>query len=152
MTLTTKHLPISRDEFLTPFDSLFDNVIEKAFPGFGEEFGVTFFGNHSYPKVNVIDRDECLEIEAEIPGLSKDDVSVDLEKDVLSISGGRQAQAENKSVRYLRKELKKSSFRRSFRLSGTFNTEDIKADFKDGILLISIPKVKPEKPEKIKIL
>tara|TARA_Y100000588_G_C14244632_1_gene920892 strand:- start:307 stop:765 length:459 start_codon:yes stop_codon:yes gene_type:complete len=152
MTLTTKHLPISRDEFLTPFDSLFDNVIEKAFPGFGEEFGVTFFGNHSYPKVNVIDRDERLEIEASIPGLSKDDVSVELEKEVLSISGGRQDQPEDKGARYIRKELKRSSFRRSFRLTGSFDTEGITADFKDGILLVSIPKSKPDKPEKIKIL
>ena len=49
MTQLIKQTPVfSREEFLTPFDSLFDNVIQKAFPTFGQEFGIEFFGNNSY--------------------------------------------------------------------------------------------------------
>jgi HSP20 family molecular chaperone IbpA len=70
----------NREEFLTPFDSLFDNIISKAYPTFSQEFGVEFFGNNSYPKVDVIDHEDKITIEAEIPGLGKEDVSVDLEE------------------------------------------------------------------------
>ena len=50
-----KHAPNLRDEFLTPFDSIFDKMVNQAFPNFGQEFGVNFFGNSSYPRVNVAD-------------------------------------------------------------------------------------------------
>ena len=100
--LSLKTVPVSREEFLTPFDSFFDNVIQKAFPEFGQEFGVQFFGNNSYPKVDVLDNPDCITIEAEIPGLSKDDVSVDLDGDVLSIIGNRQ-NVDTKDTKYIRK-------------------------------------------------
>lgn len=147
-----KIIPGSRNDFLTPFDSLFDEMVTKAFPSFSEEFGVNFFGSNSYPKVDVIDSSDSIEFEAEIPGLSKDEVSVDVEKGVLSISGQKRQSDENNSKTYIRKELKRSSFKRSFKLSESLNHEKIKAKFENGLLLISVPKKKPEKSKKIKIL
>jgi len=146
-----KNIPYSRDEFLTPFDALFDNIIDKALPSFSEEFGVSFFGNNSYPKVDVIDYDDKIEIEAEISGLSKDDVSVDLEENILSITGNRKKE-DNKEKKYIRKELKRSNFKRSFKLSKNFTLNKIKAEFNNGLLNIVIPKKDPDKPKKIKIL
>ena len=64
----SKHVPTLRDEFLIPFDSLFDKVVGQAFPNFGQEFGVNFFGNSSYPRVNVADHTKEIRIEAEIAG------------------------------------------------------------------------------------
>lgn len=150
--LNGKHLPAGRNDFLTPFDSMFDTIIGKAFPSFEKEFGVEFFGNNSYPKVDVIDNPKSIEFEAEIPGLSKDEVSVEVEKGVLSISGNKRQDKSNEGLNYIRKELKRSSFKRSFQLSNCLDSEKIKAKFENGLLLISIPKVKPEKPQKIKIL
>jgi len=153
MTQLVKQTPVfSREEFLTPFDSLFDNVIQKAFPTFGQEFGVEFFGNNSYPKVDVVDHSDKITIEAEIPGLSKDNVSVELEEDILSIVGNKQEKQQNPDVKYVRRELKRSSFKRSFKLNGSLDLKNIKADFNNGVLLISIPKKEPEKPKKVKIL
>lgn len=142
----------SREEFITPFDSLFDSLMGQTFPALSQEMGIQFFEKNSYPKVDVIDYDGELTIEAEIPGLTKEEVSVDLEKDVLTISGQKHSQDEDLKARYIRKELKRSSFKRSFKLGKTVDQKKIKADFKDGILKISIPKKEQEKPKRVKIL
>ena len=143
---------MSREEFVTPFDSLFDDIIQKALPSFSQEFGIGFFGNHSYPKVDVMDYPDKLQIEAEIPGLSKDEVSVDLEDNILSITGSKRESKNDSDVKYIRKELKRSSFKRSFELNRDFNLSKIKAQFSNGLLYVDIPKKDPDKPKKIKIL
>jgi HSP20 family protein len=150
--LGTSIVPFSRDEFITPFDALFDNVIQQAFPAFSQEVGIEFFEKNSYPKVDVIDYDDKITIEAEIPGLTQEEVGVDLEQDVLTISGVKQSHETDTSARYLRKELKRSSFKRSFKLGENIDSKKIKAEFKDGILEVCIPKKKPESPKKVKIL
>lgn len=153
MTQLTKNTPaFSREEFLTPFDSFFDNVIQKAFPTFSQELGVEFFGNNSYPKVDVVDHNDKITIEAEIPGLKKEEVSVDLEENVLTISGSKNNSEKDAGARYIRKELKRSSFKRSFKLGQNINHKKIKAHFENGILLISVPKVAQDEQKKVKIL
>ena len=150
-----KIVPNLRDEFLVPFDSLFDKVVNQAFPSFSQEFGVNFFGNSSYPRVNVADHKNEIVIEAEIAGLGKDDVSVEYEDQLLTISGDKKADFEDPDVKYVYKELKRSSFRRSFKLDdATLDIKKIVAKFDNGILLISIPKKKTNetKSKKVKIL
>ena len=150
--LASSMVPFSRDEFLTPFDSFFDNVVSQMYPSFGREVGVEFFGNNSYPKVDVIDHDEKITIEAEIPGLSKEDVSVDLEENTLTISGAKSDSSNTSGARYIRRELKRSAFKRCFKLGENLNLKKVKADFQNGVLLISVPKTEPAKPKKVKIL
>jgi len=150
--MTKLHIQPNREEFLTSFDSLFDRMIEKTMPSFAEEFGVGFFGNNSYPKVDVVDYEDKIVIEAEIPGLSKDEVSVDLEKNNLCISGSRKQSRGKKEKKYIRKELKRSSFKRSFALGNQFDFKKIKAEFENGLLFIEVPKKKPDPPQKVKIL
>ena len=106
--LNGRAVPATRKEFITPFDALFDQMIGKAFPSFEREFGVEFFGNNSYPKVDVIDTEDSIEFEAEIPGLDKKDVSVEIEEGILSISGEKRIK-EEENITYLKKELKKST-------------------------------------------
>ena len=142
----------SRDEFLTPIDSLIDRFFNEAMPSFGTEFGVEFFGNNSYPKVDVKDHLDSITIQAEIPGLTKEDVSVDLEERVLTISGNKREDIENENTRYIRKELKRSSFKRSFKLGENLKVSDIKADFDNGLLNVTVPKREKEQPKKVKIL
>ena len=125
---------------MVPFDSLFDDIIQKTMPSFTDEFGVNFFGSNSYPKVDVIDHDDRITIEAEIPGLSKKEVSVDLEENTLTISGAKQSKDESPEIKYIRKELKRSSFKRSFKLGENINQKNVNADFNNGVLLITLPK------------
>lgn len=143
---------ISRDEFLTPVDSLLDRFFNEAVPAFGQDFGVEFFGNNSYPKVDVKDYEDKITIEAEIPGLAKDDVSVDLEAQVLTITGGKREVKDDEGARYIRKELKRSSFKRSFKLGDNLNVKKIQADFDNGLLLVTVPKREKDEPKKVKIL
>jgi len=150
-----KHVPNLRDEFLTPFDSIFDKVVNQAFPNFGQEFGVNFFGNSSYPRVNVADHKNAVRIEAEIAGLTKSDVSVEYEDGLLTISGDKKTELEDPDVKYVYRELKRSSFRRSFKVDETtLQVDNISAKFDNGILNVTIPKreVIETKAKKVKIL
>ena len=139
-----KHL--NRDEFLTPFDKIFDQLIDKSFPTFKEETGVSF-NQGAYPKVNVYEYDDKIGIVAEIPGLDKKNVSVEVEENVLPISGDKHGFEDN-GGKCITRELKHSSFKRSFNLGEQLDGDEVTANFKDGILSINIPKVEPELPKK----
>jgi len=141
---------VHRDEFLTPFDKIFDDFFAANVPGFTQDFGVDFFEKGSYPKVNVIDFSDRIEIEAEIPGLDKSDVNVEVEANVLTIVGNKLVVPEKEHGQigtYIRRELKRSSFRRSFRLGDNIQKDNIEAEFNNGMLTITLSKIKPVKPE-----
>ena len=140
-----KHL--NRDEFITPFDKIFDELMNKQFPTFQEEVGVSF-NQGAYPKVNVYEYDDKVGIVAEIPGLSKKQIKVDVEDNILTISGDKHSVWDDAKAKVLRRELKQSSFKRSFTLGELLDGDDISANFKDGVLSIEIPKSVPEKPKK----
>ena len=80
---------VSRDEFLTPFDKIFDEFYKATAPNFSKEFGVDFFEKGAYPKVNVTEYENSVVIEAGVPGLSKSDISIDVESGVLTITGNK---------------------------------------------------------------
>ena len=144
IVVNPKHL--NRDEFLTPFDAIFDELVNKSFPTFKEEVGVSF-NKGAYPKVNVYEYDDKIGIVAEIPGLDKKNVTVDVEEDVLIISGDKHG-FDSDGGKCITRELKQSSFKRSFNLGEHLDGDDVSASFKDGMLSISIPKKEPEKPKK----
>ena len=137
---------LNRDEFLTPFDKIFDQLMLKQFPHFQEEVGVSF-NQGAYPKVNVYEYDDKIGIIAEIPGLDKKDVTVDVEEQILTISGNKHG-FETDGGKCITRELKQSSFKRSFNLGDHLDGAKVGATFKDGMLSISIPKREPEKPKK----
>ena len=137
---------LNRDEFLTPFDKIFDQLIDKSFPNFKEETGVSF-NQGAYPKVNVYEYDDKIGIVAEIPGLDKSNVSVDVEEQVLTISGDKHG-FDSDGGKCITRELKQSAFKRSFNLGEHLDGTDVSAKFKDGMLSISVPKIEPEKPKK----
>lgn len=136
---------LNRDEFLTPFDKIFDQLMLKQFPNFQEEVGVSF-NQGAYPKVNIYEYDDHIGIVAEIPGLDKKNVSVEVEEDVLIISGDKHGFDDSGVC--LTRELKQSSFKRSFNLGEHLDGTEVSAKFKDGMLSISIPKKEPEQPKK----
>ena len=139
-----KHL--NRDEFLTPFDKVFDHLMEQTFPTFKEDVGVSF-NKGAYPKVNVYEYDDKIGIVAEIPGLDKSNVSVEVEEDVLIISGDKHG-FDSDGGKCITRELKQSAFTRSFNLGEYLDGSNVSAKFKDGMLSISIPKKEPEQPKK----
>ena len=144
LIVNPRHL--NRDEFITPFDKIFDSLMAKQFPTFQEEVGVSF-NKGAYPKVNVYEYDDKISIVAEIPGLDKKNVTVDVEEDVLIISGDKHG-FDDSGGKCITRELKQSSFKRSFNLGEHLDGDSVSAKFKDGMLSISVPKVEPAKPKK----
>ena len=137
---------LNRDEFLTPFDKIFDHLMNEQFPTFKEEVGVSF-NKGAYPKVNIYEYDDKIGIVAEIPGLDKKNVSVEVEEDVLIISGDKHG-FDSDGGKCITRELKQSAFTRSFNLGEYLDGKNVSATFKDGMLSISIPKIEPEQPKK----
>jgi HSP20 family protein len=143
-TVLAKEMEFNRDNWLTAFDQIFDETFKGFYPELHKTCGIEPFAKSSYPKVNVISSDSVIEIEAEIAGYAKDDISVQVEENILSIVGKTSQLSENtdKSV-YLLRELKRSSFSRSFKLSDQLDVDNIDASFKDGLLKLVIPRKKP---------
>lgn len=138
----------NRNEFLMPFDRLFDDLMESTFPELHKQVGVHLFENNAYPRVNVMEYDDKINIIAEIPGLKKDQLSIDVENGILTISGNKHQNVEDNAVNVIRRELKHSSFKRTFGLSDNLNANNVSAAFENGILTINIPKIEPDKSAK----
>lgn len=131
-----------RNNSVSTFDKVFDELLRKQFPELQKETGLSFTQG-SYPKVNVIEFDDKVRIVAEIAGLTKDDIAIDIDEYVMTISGDSQVKSDEKGI-YLIKELKHSSFKRSFTFGDKFDMENVAADFSEGILSIEIAKKTPE--------
>lgn len=138
---------LNRDEFLTPFGSLFDDLTKDLLPDLHKDLGVDFFGKGSYPKVAVRNEEKEIIIEAEVPGLKKDQVKVEVEDGVLRIKGERREESKDENKNYVYNELKRSSFCRSFVVDDNIDVDNIGAEFEDGVLQVTLPKLKPT-PEK----
>ena len=138
---------MGRDQFVNSFDLLYDKLMNKVYPGFGKTFGVDFFDKASYPKCDIYDNDKVVVIEAAVPGATKKDLSIDYNEDeeLLTISCESLNKKEDKDKSYIYKELKRSSFRRIFRLSDFLDGANIKASLNKGILTLEIPKLSESK-------
>tara|TARA_B100000287_G_scaffold382422_1_gene387477 strand:+ start:38 stop:514 length:477 start_codon:yes stop_codon:yes gene_type:complete len=140
---------LDRDSFLTPFDKMFDEIVSSTFPQINETVGVNPFGNSAYPRVNVYEYDDKVGIVAEIPGLDKKDLDIEVEDGTLTISGEKShGMFDETKAKVLRRELKHSSFKRQFTLGELLDGNNINASFEDGILSVEIPKVEPALPKK----
>lgn len=99
------------------------------------------------PRVDVTDKKDHYEVSAELPGVDKKDIQLTLEDGVLTISAeSRQENKEEKDGKVIRQERRYGKFVRSFDLGSAVQEKDVKANFKDGVLTLSVPKVEPKAP------
>jgi HSP20 family protein len=103
------------------------------------------------PPADVIENKDSFVVRAELPGLKKEDVKVTLQNNVLIISGEKKKELEEKNQAYHRVERSYGTFYRSFELPVPVNAGNIKADFKDGILRVELPKNEEARPKEIEI-
>ncbi|HOW52201.1 MAG TPA: Hsp20/alpha crystallin family protein [bacterium] len=120
------------------FSDLFDNALGYAV-------------SEGWPKVDIEETDEAYLIKAELPGMSKDQVNIEIRNNVLSLSGEKKETREEKSKNVHRRESYIGSFCRNFSLPDQVATEKVDAEFKDGILRLTIPKSEEKKPRRITI-
>ena len=138
----------TRNEFLTPFDRLFDDMLGNMFPTFSNDLGDDFFSKGSYPKVNVINNENNVVIEAAIPGMQTEEVEVEVEENVLTIRGKSNQHASINETQYVRREIKRSAFQRSFSLGENLDSENIVGSCDSGVLTLTIPKLVPSEKER----
>jgi HSP20 family protein len=140
----------------TPMGNLqsFQNEMNRIFNEFfrggnGEEAGS---GLSTWtPPVDIHETDDALVIKAELPGISKDDVSIDVHQNTLTLRGQRKHEAEVKQDNYHRMERAYGTFQRSFVLPTMIDQEKVQATFKDGVLELHLPKLESAKPRRIAI-
>ena len=108
---------------------------------FNEDFRMNLINrNHSIPSVNSVENNESFEIDLAVPGMKKDDFTIELNDKVLVISSENSNSVENDNMRL--NEFNYSSFQRSFRVPESVELDKIKANYKNGILKIKLPKKK----------
>ena len=130
-------------ESFEPHERLFDRILRKSNPILSKELGVDFFESGAFPKVDIRETDTEYIVEADVSGLSKDQVKVEVKDDTLVIKGDKR-DSTKKEGKYHLQEIKRSSFTRAFTLpSGIVDKNKVKAKFQNGILAIFIEKVKP---------
>jgi HSP20 family protein len=144
---------------LTPFAEM-ERMMEEFFsrdwmrPRHGERLawptlGAPFEGR--MPKVDVIDRDEEILVHAELPGVNKKDLDVTLTDDSITIRGETHREEKQKKGDYYRCEIAEGAYARSVALPARIDSEHAKAQFKDGVLELTLPKKVAAKRRSVKI-
>lgn len=103
------------------------------------------------PAVDIFETEQELVLQADLPDLEEKDIDVRVENNMLTLSGERKYEKHAKEDNYLRVERAYGSFSRSFSLPNTVSTEAIKAEYKNGVLTVKIPKREESKPKQIKV-
>jgi len=104
-----------------------------------------------YPAVDLCEKEDAYLLKAELPGMSEKDIQINAEDNVISLQGEKKEEKQVKSQYQHRLERTTGKFYRSFQLPSTIDAEKIEAQYKNGILEVSIPKSKKSKPKVIKI-
>jgi len=103
------------------------------------------------PSVDIYETDKGVILAADLPGVNKEDVVVEVKDNVMTISGERSADPELQATNYYRRERICGKFHRSFTLHAMVLPEQIKAKFKNGVLMVEIPKPEEDKPRQISV-
>jgi len=130
----------TRPNNLFDWDGLLDNF-----------FTDTPVWNARTPAVDVREAEEEYLMEAELPGLTDEDIELNVEDNILTLSSKKEQDREEKKNGYLIRERSKNEFARTFVLPKDVDREKIKGEFKNGLLVVSIPKKPEAKPRKIDV-
>jgi HSP20 family protein len=126
----------------------------RLFEGFFEDlpfFSYREDGSQWNPAVDILEKDGNLVLRAELPGMTEKQIDLKVEGDTLILKGERKMESEDKKENYHRIESFHGSFTRTFRLPETVDTHKISADYKDGILTVTLPQKPEVKPREIPV-
>jgi len=134
------------------FDEIFSRTspAEWSLPEIFSQFNFVDRAN-TYPTINVAEDKDGVQVVAEIPGIPKEDVKLQLHGGTLTISGERKSPEDAKDSDVLRREIRYGSFSRTIQLPENIDTEKVTADYANGVLRIALPKQEAAKPKEISI-
>ena len=130
----------------TSLRQMMDRLLEDAFV-MPREGGEAWGG----PAMDVYEEGDNLVVEAHLPGIKPEDLDVNVERGVLTISGKTEAEQERKDRNYLLREKRSGRFSRSIQLPAKYRTEECRANFEHGVLKLTFPKAEEAKPRRIQI-
>lgn len=128
-----------------PFYGDFDNWFNSVAKGSESE------GAAWNPSVDVYETENSYVLKADLPGIKKEDINLDVNNNTLTIKGDKKFEEKVEKDNYLRIERRYGSFSRSFTLSEKVDKENISANYKDGVLEVTLPKKEEAKPKEIKV-
>lgn len=123
--------------------------VNRLFSRFGD--GTTSERQSWTPSVDVIETDDAIKLHAELAGMDPKDISIEVQDNVLTVSGERRFKEEVKEDKYYRIERRYGSFTRSIALPQTVDESKIEATYSDGVLEVTVPKAEIAKPKKITV-
>lgn len=139
---------------LTRFDPFKElrSLEERMNEAFSSDLSKDVLSNFT-PTVNTREGEFAFHIDVDLPGVKKEDISVKIDNNVLTLKGERKSKKEDKKENYYKVESSFGSFTRSFTLPNNIDAENIHAESKEGVLEITLPKkeVKNEKSKQIKV-
>jgi HSP20 family protein len=136
-----RELNTIQNEMNRLFNSVFDTPLPNGSAGV----------RRWIPAMDLVETDDDFVLRADLPGLSEGDVNIELEDNVLTVSGERKSEHEERKEGYYRVERASGSFSRSLTLPEGVNADAIKASFDKGVLEVRIPKPEERKPRKVAI-
>ena len=120
-----------------PFNEL--SIFKNRFDDFFND--PAFSGSSAFsPAIDILDKEGNIELSVELPGVKKEDIKVNIEDRVLTISGELKVEDQEEKKNYYRRERRYGTFKRSFSLSDDILVDEVAADYKDGILKITLKK------------
>jgi HSP20 family protein len=125
--------------------------MNRLFNSFFDEGNGSSAGRRWAPAVDLLERDDSLVLKADLPGLTEDDVQIEVRDNVLTIAGERKAEHEEKQNGYYRVERSFGRFSRSLQLPDGVDADRIAAVFDKGVLEVTVPKPEQRKPRRIEI-
>ena len=130
-----------------------NQLFDDSFPGVSArpDDGDWALGGSWAPAVDIFEKDGNIVLKAELPGVNSKEVDIRVENNVLTLRGERKLEQEIKKENVHRVERTYGAFSRSFTLPSVVDTEKIKAEFKDGVLTVTLPKREEAKPKQIQV-
>lgn len=133
------------------FDHFFDDFLSRRWPRV-LDFNVSTLAESSFPRVDIIDHDNNIEVQAALPGVKKEDVEVSIKNQTITIrASSKEEKKEETKDKYFRREISRGEFQRILALPDNVDDEKATATFKEGILTVSIPKTEISKRKNIDI-
>jgi len=126
----------------------FDSLMQDFF---GDNFSDELVQQVWIPRSDIVEDENTFKVYMDLPGMRREDLEITLEEGVLNISGERANILNQEGVTTHQNERAYGKFTRNFRLDGAIDTSRIDAQFKDGVLVITLPKLEEAKPRKIEI-
>lgn len=139
---------------IAPFEHAFDRLLDRLFDDFRRWPSIWGRGNENLlrmPPTDVYEEKDRIVVKAELPGMGKEDIHVTLTDHTLTIKGEKKKEAEVKQENYHRWERSYGSLLRTVELPMAVKSDDVKAEFKDGVLTVRLPKSEEEKHKQVHV-